>query len=317
VELNPINTSNKVDNKIRVLILGGNGFIGKHVVSKALDLEWQVTSIGLNLLNKRADQAKNVIYKAADMTNPVQLRKALGSAKFEYVINCAGYIDHTLFSKSGRKIVESHFMGLVNLVELLDRSVLRSFINLGSSDEYGNIDAPQAESQREEPNSPYSMGKVASTHFLQMLYRTEDFPATTLRLFLTYGPWQGGDRFIPQMISGCLKDSKFPVSKGEQIRDFCFIEDVVNAIFLVFNTPKSHGEVINIASGIPISIKKVIETVQDLTGGGHPNFGAVPYRPKENMSLYADINKASTLLNWQPAVSLDEGLFRTMQWLKV
>lgn len=64
------------------------------------------------------------------------------------------------------------------------------------------------------------MGKVAATHFLQMLYRTENFPATILRLFLTYGPGQDGRRFLPQVITGCLEGRSFPASEGKQLRDF-------------------------------------------------------------------------------------------------
>ena len=60
----------------------------------------------------------------------------------------------------------------------------------------------------------------------------------------------------------------------------------------------------------------MIETIQDITGGGSPKFGGISYRPRENMKLYADIDKADTLLNWEPKVTLNEGLFRTIQWLK-
>ena len=314
---NLINKIEEVDNKVRILILGGNGFIGRHVVKRALKLGWHVTIIGLSIRANKPRNLKNLIYKTADVTSLCQLREALGSAKFEYVVNCGGYVDHTLFSKKGRKIVETHFTGTLNLALLLDRNVLKSFINIGSSDEYGDTNAPQVETQREEPISPYSLGKVASTHFLQMLYRTESFPATTLRLFLAYGPGQGPERFIPQIIYGCLKGSVFPVSKGEQIRDFCFIEDVVSAIFLVFSTEGVNGEVINIASGEPTSIKEVILTIQNLIGGGHPNFGKVPYREKENMQLFANIKKAEKILNWRPTLSLNEGLSRTIKCLKI
>ena len=65
-----------------------------------------------------------------------------------------------------------------------------------------------------------------------MLHRTESFPATILRLFLTYGPGQNNLRFLPQIIKGCVNNQSFPTSAGEQLRDFCYVEDVVNAILL-------------------------------------------------------------------------------------
>ena len=79
---------------------------------------------------------------------------------------------------------------------------------------------PQCEELREQPISPYSLAKVASTHFLQMLQRTEGFPAVVLRLFLTYGPHQDNRRFLPQIIQACLRDDEFAVSDGHQLRDF-------------------------------------------------------------------------------------------------
>jgi len=89
-----------------------------------------------------------------------------------------------LYSEGGRKHLEEHFTSLKNLIEILPRDHLKAFIQIGSSDEYGNAPAPQHEGLRESPISPYSIGKVAATHFLQMLHRTENFPATILRLFL-------------------------------------------------------------------------------------------------------------------------------------
>lgn len=303
-----------INNKIRILVIGGNGFIGRHVIKHALKLKWDVTN--LNLSSNLAEKSTDLKDVTADITNFIALKKALGVAEFEYVVNCGGYVDHTLFSNGGRSILNMHFIGVINLVELLNRNVLKCFINIGSSDEYGNVAAPQTEMQREEPISPYSLGKLASTHFLQMLHRTENYPVTILRLFLTYGPGQGANRFIPKIISGCLKGGTFPVSKGEQLRDFCFIDDVINAIFLVFNSSKSFGEVINIASGNPVTIKSVVENIQNIIRGGSPEFGGILYRPGENMRLYADIIKANNLLNWKPKVTLNDGLLRTIQWSK-
>ena len=187
-------------------------------------------------------------------------------------------------------------------------------INLGSSDEYGDNLSPQVETFKDKPFTPYSFAKSASSLFLEMLYKNESFPCCTLRIFLTYGPHQDVNRFIPQIIIGCLKNESFPVSKGEQLRDFCFIDDVVEAIFLVFASSKSSGEIINIASGKPVSVRDVVEKIQNITKGGYPKFGEIEYRSNENMSLYADINKAKKFLNWNPKYSLEEGLKFTIDW---
>ena len=82
------------------------------------------------------------------------------------------------------------------------------------------------------------------------------------------------------------------------------------------NSSKSHGEVINIASGNPVTIKSVVENIQNIIRSGSPEFGGILYRPGENMRLYADTIKANNILNWEPKVTLNDGLLRTIQWSK-
>jgi nucleoside-diphosphate-sugar epimerase len=213
-------------------------------------------------------------------------------------------------------VFDVHFNGTKNLINCINKDSLRSFIQIGSSDEYGANLAPQNESQRESPISPYSFAKTTTTHFLQMLYRTEQFPVVILRPFLVYGPGQGMERFIPQVINGCIEGKKFPTSEGKQLRDFCFISDFVRSIFSSINNTESFGEVINIASGEPISIKDVVTKIQKIIAMGNPQFGKTAYRDGENMELYADITKAKKLLNWQPQISLEEGLKKTIDSIR-
>jgi nucleoside-diphosphate-sugar epimerase len=298
----------------RLLVIGGNGFIGRHVVEHARIIGWDVTSLGLK--QSVENPLEGVGYVSADIADKASLHSALPDNAFDYVVNCGGYIDHAPYFNGGKKAFEAHATGVYNLAECIDRSRLKRFINIGSSDEYGNAPAPQSETLREVPISPYSLGKTAATHFLQTLYRTEQFPAVTLRLFLTYGPGQDARRFLPQIIRGCLDDAAFPVSAGEQLRDFCYIDDTMRAIFLALTHDAALGEVINVGSGIPVTIRDVIQQVHQLIGKGTPHYGAVPYRPSENMALYADATKARQLLGWQPQVSLATGLRNTVEWIK-
>jgi nucleoside-diphosphate-sugar epimerase len=105
-----------------------------------------------------------------------------------------------------------HFGGVQNILQSVNLDSLKRFVQIGSSDEYGNLSAPQTEDMRESPISPYSLGKAASTQLLQMLYSTEGLPTVILRLFLVYGPGQDLRRFIPQVIQGCLSSGYFPTS---------------------------------------------------------------------------------------------------------
>ena len=297
----------------RLLVLGGTGFIGHHLLRAAVEKNWSLSSLSLHP-PKNERYVNGVEYLHGDLLALNEVEDLLHDEEFEYVVNLGGYIKHTQFKQGGRQLIEEHFTAIQNLLAVLPRERLQAFIQIGSSDEYGNSPAPQHEGLRESPISPYSLGKVATTHFLQMLHRTENFPATILRLFLTYGPGQNTQRFLPQIIKGCLNHQSFPTSTGEQLRDFCYVEDVVDAIFLSLDTTQARGEVLNISSGHSVTIRRMIEIVQDLIGKGEPRFGEISYRPGENMCLYADTNKAYEMLGWSPAHSLESGLQKTISW---
>ena len=295
----------------KLLIVGGTGFIGSAVAKEAVKRGFQVTIISKNTCPK-SKQLKNTEYISVDITNKNNLMLVLKGKVFSYVINLAGYINHSSYFGGGSEVFKVHFNGTKNLVNYIEKSNLKSFIQIGSSDEYGANAAPQNESQRELPISPYSFAKVASTHFLQMLNRTQGFPVAILRLFLVYGPEQDIERFIPQIVTGCLNNEKFPLSHGEQLRDFCYIDDIVNGILKALINDNINGEIINLASGIPVSIRHVAEKVKKIAGKGELEFGKVPYRIGENMELYADTSKAKEFLEWQPLVTLSKGIFNTV-----
>lgn len=299
----------------QLLIVGGTGFIGQHVVKKALKEGFDTTVLSKNYRNN-VDELNGVEYLLADISHKESLLITLEGKVFDYVINLGGYIDHSNYSNGGNKAYDTHFNGVRNLIDCLSISKIKGFVQIGSSDEYGNNSAPQLETQREAPISPYSCAKVASTHFLQTLFKTEKFPAVILRPFLVYGPGQGQERFIPQIIKGCLNNQEFPASSGEQLRDFCFIDDFIQAIFSALGNDNAYGEVINIASGKPISIKKMISVIVAVIGSGQPQFGKITYRNGENMALYGDIVKAEEILSWSPETSIKKGIKKTIEFYK-
>ena len=299
-------------NTPRLLVIGGTGFIGHHLLKSVQQKGWKMTSVSLNSPTEERF-VDGVHYLHFDMADQSLVKKYLGE-DFNYVVNLSGYINHQLFRDGGSRLIDTHFTALQNLLEVLPRRKLKRFVQIGSSDEYGNAPAPQHEDLRENPISPYSFGKVASTHFLQMLHRTENFPAVTLRLFLTYGPRQDTGRFLPQIIRGCLADSSFPASAGKQLRDFCYVDDTVRAILQALTVPEVEGEVLNVASGVPISIRAMIEKICTLTGSGKPQYMKLPYRIGENMALYANIEKAEKILKWKSTMNLDKGLRETIDW---
>jgi nucleoside-diphosphate-sugar epimerase len=301
--------------KYKLLVIGGTGFIGRHIVKKSLELGFDTTSLSKsNPMGK--DKIKGATYIEADIIDRQSLSNNLGGKKFDYVVNSSGYINHSNYSNDGSKIFDAHFYGVKNLVDCLNKDKIKRFVQFGSSDEYGSNIAPQNEKQKESPIAMYSCAKVASTYFLKTLYKTENFPSVILRPFLIYGPNQGKDRLIPQIIMGCINDEKFPVSEGMQLRDFLFIDDFIDVVFLTLCNNNVLGEIINISSGIPVTIKKVINIIVNTIKSGQPQFGKIKYRDGENMKLYGDITKVKTLLNWKPRVDLETGLYKTIESIK-
>lgn len=308
---------NSFKNTDTILIIGGTGFIGRHLTSRCLMETPFVTCVGLLKGSYNGEPfLQDVEVIKTDISDKEQLHSVLHGRNFDYVFNLGGYIDHTYYSGGGRKAIECHFIGLLNLIDCVNTKGLKGFVQIGSSDEYGNSSAPQKEIMRERPISPYSLAKVAASHFIQMLYITEEFPGTVLRLFLVYGPMQDDKRFLPHIIKGCLKGESFNTSEGKQIRDFCYIADVVDAMVRAAVLPSAKGQIINVASGMPISIREMIETVIKLIGKGNPVWDAHPYRVGENMELYADISLAKSLLKWEPKTSLKEGLRKTIDYYR-
>lgn len=298
-----------------VLITGGTGFIGSHLLRGGLERGYEVTTLSLGPGPRTSSEGSSA-HIACDLSKKANVTRALSGKSFDYVINLAGYINHSKYQAGGREVIDAHLGGLLNLIDALDWTSLRSFIQVGSSDEYGNAMAPQTESSLPEPISCYSYAKLAGLRLLEMLHRMESFPAIVLRFFLVYGPGQDSGRFIPQIIKGCLSNTPFPASEGHQLRDFTYIDDIVRGVYAAMENPAALGEVINLASGKPVSIREVVETIQRLIGSGQPKFGEIPYRKGENMELYADASRARDLLAWSPQTDLQTGLLRTIDYYR-
>ena len=104
------------------------------------------------------------------------------------------------------------------------------------------------------------------------------------------------------------------MTKGDQIRDYLYIKDFNLGLIKAFSNKNAYGEVFNIASGFPISIKEVTESVKEITGKGKPIYGGIDYRPGESMELYANIKKAKEILNWEPKFKFKDSLKKVISW---
>ncbi len=304
---------NQLKNK-SILVVGGTGFIGINLIKKLLKIGSKVTCLYLKKKNIKLKH-KNLKYIDCDYTKFNILKKKINKP-FEYVVNLGGYINHSKFFDKGRSVIDDHFLSTMNLIKSLKRKNLKRYVHIGTCDEYGANISPIKENNKEDPITSYALGKLASINLLIMLNKTENFPATALRLFLVYGPGQKYDRLIPQVINGCLIKKSFPVSKGIQIRDFCYVDDVVNAIVLTLIKKNAIGEIFNVGSGKPISVKFLINKISKIIKQGKPQFNKIPFRKNENLKLYPSINKISKILGWKPKTNLDQGLVKTINYYK-
>ncbi len=300
--------------KPHLLIVGGTGFIGYHLALKAIKKKWKVTSVSLNK-PKNYRYLKKVNYIITDISNLKKTEKKLNES-FTHVVNLSGYVNHKLFRGRVDEIIKTHFLGLVNLLKIFKERKIVKFIQIGSSAEYGNTKAPQKENMDGKPNSSYGVAKLASTKLLLRLNNNNNFPVVVLRFFQVYGPRQDTNRVLPQIITACLKNKSIPASKGNQIRDFCYVDDVVNAIFLTLTLKKIKGEIFNIGSGQPKKIKEILYMIKNIIGKGNIKFGKIKYRKDENMKLYPDIHKAKKKLKWRPKFNFYKGIKITINSYK-
>ena len=297
----------------KILIVGGTGFIGYHLAKKSLKKGWQVTSIS-SRHPKKIRFLKKVKYIRSDITNKKLLKKNTKDT-YDYVVNLGGYVDHS----NKKKTFKSHYEGCQNLAQIFLEKKISSFIQIGSSLEYGASKSPQKENIKcnlKSVRSVYGKAKLLSSKYVINLFKKKKFPSTVIRFYLVYGPKQDINRFIPTIINGCLKNKKFPTSDGSQLRDFLYIDDAIRAIIMCLENKKSRGQILNIGTGKPKLIKKVIQMVKKVSKGGQPQYGMFKLRKFDIPKLYPNINKAKNKIKWRPKVSFEKGIKITVSAFK-
>ena len=302
----------KIKNK-KILIAGGTGFIGSHLVKRCSQLGLKVTSLSLKK-RKKNYKLKNVKYIYSNFANTVSFKKKIKS-NFDYIVNLGGYIDHSTIQKKKKIILKNHFYSTVNLISLNNKK-LKRYIHIGTSDEYGFNKSPVKEIYKTQPKSYYALAKSMSTNLLMALFKENKFPVTILRLFLVYGPKQKKDRLIPYVISNSIKNRSIYLSRGNQLRDFSYVDNIIDAIILCLRNKKSVGQIFNIGSAQPISVKEMVNKIIKTTGRGKAKFNYLKTKRKQNLKLYPSINKIKKMLGWKPKILLDEGLKRTIDFYK-
>ncbi len=291
----------------KILIIGGTGFIGYHLAKKCLKKNFKVTSLSkrppkkIRFLNK-------VKYIICDINDEKKLKKRI-TANFNYIVNLGGYVNH----QNKRETYRSHYLGLKKLTEIFIQKKIKKFIQIGSSMEYGRVKSPQKEIFNCYPESTYATSKFLSTKHLMTLYKKKNFPAVILRLYQVYGPNQDKNRLIPIIIDSCKNNKSFPCSNGEQLRDFLFVDDLIDAILRCLDN-KVEGKIINIGSGKIIKVKKIIDQIVNFYKAGRPLFGKIKLRKEEMLKVYPSLLNARKFLRWKAKVSFNSGILKTINF---
>ncbi len=299
--------------KRNIIIFGGTGFIGYHLIKRLAKRNFNIVSISKSKPRKNR-KIKNVKYLNIDVT----LKKNLNSIfkkKYDYVFNLAGYVDHS------KKILtlNTHYIFVRKLIKTLKNKKIKKFVQIGSSLEYADNKSPHKENlklSRENFNSFYSLSKFLSTEFLTNQKLDNKINYLVVRPYLIYGPNQDENRIIPFVINKCIKNQKFDTSSGNQIRNFLYIDDFIDGLIeLTFNN-KINNQIVNIGSYKNYKIKTIIKKIIKLCEKGKPNFGKIKLRKDENLISYPNLEKIKKLIKWSPNYQIDRGLIKTINYYK-
>lgn len=293
----------------KILVIGGTGFIGFNVCKRALKMNLIVHSISKKKPKKRL-QVRKVKYLLADTIKKNSLKKY--NFDYDYVVNSSGYSYFPKNKKEKINLLKNHYYGMLNIINLLNKKILKKFVHIGSSMEYGSIPGPQSEKYKCKPNNYYGTVKLKCTNFLKKKFIDDKFPSVVLRVFQVYGPNQQKDKIIPFTAINCKNNKTFKVSKGNQLRDFLYIDDLVDCIFKSLLNNQVNGKIINVGYGKPITIRNLVELIRSFYKKGKPQYGFKKIKHLENLFLYPKLQIAKKLLNWSAKVSLKNGIRKTI-----
>lgn len=293
----------------KILILGGTGYIGFNLVKFLIKKNWTVTVLSLKKPKKKR-HIKKVKYIKCDISKKRDVFKKI-KGEFSHVVNLSGYVDHV----NKKKTYNTHYKGVKNLYSFFSsrKYDLKLFLQIGSSAEYGPAKSPHTKKTKCNPKLIYGKSKLMATNFLLNKFKKKKFPVCVFRFYQIFGPYQDINRFIPIVINACKKNKSFPCSDGLQYRDFLYINDAIQAITKSLNNKEVVGKIINVCSGKPVQLKKIINFIKNKIGGGIPLFGKINLRKDEPIIIYSKNSSAKKLLNWKIKNSFYNNLAKTIK----
>jgi len=304
----------------KILITGSTGFIGANLLHYLVKSDNEIHIILRETSNlwRINDIMDKIIIHICDLTNKESVKKLVLKIKPQIIFHMAVYGGYP-FQKESLKIINTNYMGTVNLLNACIEEGFDCFVNTGSSSEYGIKNKPMKESDLLEPIDIYGATKAASTLYSQVLAKKYNLPLYTLRLFSIYGYYEEPTRLIPYLIVSMLKNEKIKLASPYAVRDFIFIEDVVDAFSLMIDKREyiSPGTTLNVGSGSDTKVIDMFKILKEIVG--YKMDFTVEGFPRESDVLRVwrtNTEEIQKVLGWRPKYNLKDGLFKTVKWFR-
>ncbi len=303
----------------KILITGGSGFIGANLVRKLVKIGYKP----IVLIRKESNlwRLKNILTKITilptDLLNYKKLEKEINKIKPHIIYHLAVYGAYQGIQKESIRSFETNVMGTVNLLDICCKLGFEYFINTGSSSEYGIKDKSINENDSLAPTNFYGVTKATATLASNVFSLQYKLPIVTLRPFNPYGYYEEKIRLIPSLILAALLNQIVKISNPDYVRDFVFIDDLLDSYLYFLEGKKYYGDIINIGSGQQTSIGETVRITENILKHKlNIAWAAHLSNQLEPKIWQADTTKAKKLLNWKPKITLTEGLSKTIFWFK-
>ena len=314
-----------------ILITGGAGFIGSHVVKcfiaderyHVFNLDKLTYSGNLNNLTE-IEARNNYIFIHGDITDRDFLEKLFSKHKFDYVVHLAAesHVDRSI--KDPFVFASTNIIGTLNLLQCFKENQGRMFYHISTDEVYGTLGESGlfAENSPYQPNSPYAASKASSDHFVRAYAKTYMLPVIISNCSNNYGPNQFPEKFIPVCLQAIIKNKKIPVyGDGRYTRDWLYVEDHAKAIKMILEKGKK-GETYNIGGLnewnnidlVKLLIQETDKALGRSEGASLPLINFVKDRPGHDKRYAIDNTKIMRELQWRPEYTFEEGIVKTIGW---
>ena len=290
-----------------ILITGGAGYLGSFLVKSLREKGADVYNISKEAVASEHDFP-------VDITNFDELDPIIQQINPDIVYHLAANISRNRNFSIFENMLQVNVIGTFNLLESLKQTDYKQFIFTSTSEIYGNNASPFHEDLLPMPVSPYSLTKVMAEQLIKTFSQQYNRNYTILRLFNFYGKNMSEDFFISQMINNLRRGEDFLMTKGEQKRDFIFVEDVVRALILAAEKPDACNETFNVCSGVGSPLASLATMINiKIDGTAKVKIGALPYRENEVWEMIGTTTKSKEKLGFIPHYSLNDGLEKILK----